>query len=301
MSDIIKTDGRRTTECIANIVLAVVAVATNGALCAMSLHERPRRKFNSLIAAYSAGIVVNATGIALLYGIRVETNETSTPVRCLREYWYLHFYTVGEPIVSFATLVIAIDSFVSTCFVHPKWHLHLRDIPKCIFGFLICSALNTAAIWIDAYIRRDEVISASCYQSYVLSQWYHRIFYTVLSITDIASIGIQLLALANMWIQKSKFNVVRLAQIRRQTAMLKESVILVACVIMSQGIPNMYYVIETMTVLPKWFDKMVWLSTNFGYIGYSAYCILKWFFRREFNLPKTLVTTAKVSPTTNSK
>uniref|UniRef100_A0A5S6QMD3 G-protein coupled receptors family 1 profile domain-containing protein n=1 Tax=Trichuris muris TaxID=70415 RepID=A0A5S6QMD3_TRIMR len=131
----------------------------------------------------------------------------------------------------------------------------------------MCSAINTAAIWIDVYIRRDEVVSASCYQTYVLSQWYHRTFYMILSITDFAAIGIQLSALVSIWIRKSKFSVVRLTQIRRQTAMLKESVMLVTCVILSQGIPNMYYVIETMVALPEWFHKAVWISSNVGYIA----------------------------------
>ncbi|KFD58517.1 hypothetical protein M513_00743, partial [Trichuris suis] len=240
--------------------------------------------------AFCAGqiFVLVGTSCAIIHRIvKREFHDSMTAWDCFAKVPNVLLYSIGEPILAFTTMLMALDFHITLCVVHPAWKLTGKKINVLIISALLLGALNALLTFIIIYARRDVSVDAACDQAEVMDPFLFRAHYYTMAACGAATAVIYGTTAKVLLRHKSKYSVIRIIQLRRQAAVMKHTAIVVSCTFVSQTIPNL-----AAAAIPFEWDPAFQEIVFFVYL--SAFAIPPvYMFCRKFTARRRLLETLK--------
>ncbi|KAL1231636.1 Fumarate reductase subunit [Trichinella spiralis] len=258
------------------ILFGTVTLLTNGILFIMMLLKRPMKKIDKLTAVIAMGsaplglayMISNIQKLVMRSAVR---NITS--LQCLLIAPQLTLYTFAEPVISYALLLMAMDSFIALMFMNSRWKVDDNNINFYLVLSVILPCICVITLWVVVYY--NDRLCADCSIPVVLPQWFFVSFNSVLAFLGYLSVLLFSVAGVGFNLRKSTCTGVRLIQIRRQITILKQTAITVAFSFMIQTVPCTCSVWFAFNKGSPVINQYGWLVCNASYSLYAIYRILR--------------------------
>ncbi|KRY21313.1 hypothetical protein T12_12380 [Trichinella patagoniensis] len=258
------------------ILFGTVTLLTNGILFIMMLLKRPMKKIDKLTAVIAMGsaplglayMISNIQKLVMRSAVR---NITS--LQCLMIAPQLTLYMFAEPVISYALLLMAMDSFIALMFMNSRWKVDDNNINFYLVLSVILPCICVITLWVVVYY--NDRLCADCSIPVVLPQWFFVSFNSVLAFLGYLSVLLFSVAGVGFNLRKSTCTGVRLIQIRRQITILKQTAITVAFSFMIQTVPCTCSVWFAFNKGSPVINQYGWLVCNASYSLYAIYRILR--------------------------
>ncbi|KRX16006.1 hypothetical protein T07_6057 [Trichinella nelsoni] len=258
------------------ILFGTITLLTNGILFIMMLLKRPMKKIDKLTAVIAMGsaplglayMISNIQKLVMRSAVR---NITS--LQCLIIAPQLTLYMFAEPVISYALLLMAMDSFIALMFMNSRWKVDDNNINFYLVLSVILPCICVITLWVVVYY--NDRLCADCSIPVVLPQWFFVSFNSVLAFLGYLSVLLFSVAGVGFNLRKSTCTGVRLIQIRRQITILKQTAITVAFSFMIQTVPCTCSVWFAFNKGSPVINQYGWLVCNASYSLYAIYRILR--------------------------
>ncbi|KFD69197.1 hypothetical protein M514_01491 [Trichuris suis] len=248
------------------VVLAVLAIITNGALLAVMIRRKPKRYFISLMTGYCIAMICISIGVVLCQPLRLyepfKPENSTTPLKCAVVFWHIHFYAVGEPLLALSTFMIAFGNFLTIHGRNFKVQLGAHYVRSCFIIQASVVLVNLTLNWTQIFLRSDVPINTRCFQKEIVDYKYNVVVFTTLALCGYLTVLTEVVTLLLLRLNKSSYSAIRLVQIRREVAVMKQTIVLVTFVFIAQTIPNTYKFIDNLGYHNVFWDRFVSIGTS---------------------------------------
>ncbi|CDW52283.1 hypothetical protein TTRE_0000054201 [Trichuris trichiura] len=237
------------------------------------------------ILGYCVAMICISIGVVLSQPLRLyepfKPENSTTPVKCAVVFWHLHFYAVGEPLLALSTFMIAFGNFL---IIHGKtfqFHLGAHYVRSCFIIQAGVVLVNLTLNLTQIFLRSNVPINTRCFQKEVVDYKYNVVVFTGLALCGYLTVLTEVVTFLLLRLNKSNYTAIRLLQIRREVAVMKQTIVLVIFVFIAQTVPNTYKFIDNLGYHSVFWDRFVSVSSIAAYSFFALHTIVKTLWNRN--------------------
>ncbi|KFD46826.1 hypothetical protein M514_12309 [Trichuris suis] len=210
------------------------------------------------------------------HSLQPENFNLTTPLRCLIFVPSVPLYTFGQPVMVLSTFLIAMDYFSIMCFVKARWKTTNKTANPLVALSFSVGLLNVAIVFITAIVPKRDPVSTSCLQQKVMLLIHLRFVYALQSMLGLFNLTLYLATMIFVATRKAKFDTIRLSQIRRKEAAMKQVTITIFFTFMAQTVPHFFAFVVSFKPSSYTLEEAVWIITTAFHSGYPVYRLLRY-------------------------